>query len=119
MELVLDEINKHRMFNRVNLQSFDVTILEVIKKQAPEMKVALLVDENETIENKLSKLSYPPEIISPYFKLLTTETVKAYQTKGFQIIPWTVNKEDDMKQMILWQVDGIITDYPNRLIEIL
>ena len=84
----------------MNLQSFDLAILEEIKKQAPKMKVALLVDDNETIEEKLGAMSYQPEIISPYFKLLSAESVKGYQTKGFQIIPWTVNEEKDMKQMI-------------------
>ncbi len=117
--LVLDEIKKNGMLNRVNLQSFDLAILEEINKQSPKMKVALLVEDNETIEQKLDELSYQPEIISPYFKLLTSESVKDYQSKGYQIIPWTINDEKDMKQMIAWNVDGIITDYPDKLVEIL
>lgn len=119
VKLVLDDINKQDMFSRVNLQSFDVAILEEIKKQAPKMKVALLIEDNETIDEKLEAMSFQPEIISPYFKLLSFESVKSYQAKGFQIIPWTINDEADMKQMIEWQVDGIITDYPDQLIEIL
>ena len=83
------------------------------------MKVALLVDDNETISTKLNKLSYKPEIISPYFKLLTEKEVVDYQYQNFQIIPWTVNDTVDMQQMIDWQVDGIITDYPDQLIKLL
>ncbi len=83
------------------------------------MKVALLVDEDETIEGKLNMLSYTPEIISPYYQLLTADVVENYQSLGFQVIPWTINKEGDMKQMIKWQVDAIITDYPDRLIKLL
>lgn len=119
VKLVLDEITRHQMTHLVNLQSFDVTILEEIKKQDPSMKVALLIDDNETIEGKLKTLSYLPEIISPYFKLLTEDVVKSYQAKGFQVIPWTVNDKKDMEQVIDWQVDGIITDYPDRLIALL
>lgn len=119
VKIVLDEIKKHGMFNRVNLQSFDIAILEEIKKESPTMVVALLVDENENILTKMNKMSYKPDIISPYFKLLTEEAINAHRVKGFQIIPWTVNKEEDMKRLISWQVDGIITDYPNTLIEIL
>lgn len=117
--LVLDEIKKNDMLSRVNLQSFDLAILEEIKKQSPNTKVALLVEDNETIEEKLKSLSYQPQIISPYFKLLSAESVKNYQAKGFQIIPWTINEEEDMEQMLLWQVDGIITDYPDRLIKLI
>ncbi|WP_245940343.1 glycerophosphodiester phosphodiesterase [Winogradskyella pacifica] len=119
VKLVLDEIEKNDMLNRVNLQSFDVVILEEIKKQSPKMEVALLVEDNETIDVKLEELSFKPEIISPYFKLLTAESVKAYQDQGFKVIPWTINATEDMKLMQSWAVDGIITDYPDQLIEIL
>ncbi|MDP5081584.1 MAG: glycerophosphodiester phosphodiesterase [Winogradskyella sp.] len=119
VELVIEDIKKHNMLEFVNLQSFDLVILEEIKKQFPNMPVALLVDENEIISNKLKKLSYRPEIISPYFKLLTAQTIRDYQSQGFQIIPWTVNSLDDMRRMLSWNVDGIITDYPDQLIAIL
>ncbi|WP_245710267.1 glycerophosphodiester phosphodiesterase [Winogradskyella thalassocola] len=119
VKLVLDEIELNGMLSRVNLQSFDVVILEEIKKQLPTMVVALLVEDNEIIDDKLEELSFQPEIISPYFKLLTAKSVKAYQAKGYQVIPWTLNEVEDMKQMLSWKVDGIITDYPNKLIEVI
>lgn len=117
--LVLDEIEQQQMFNRVNLQSFDIAILEEIKQQFPKMKVALLVDDNETIESKLKTLSFKPEILSPYYKLLTAESVADYQSQGFQVIPWTINDKDELKEMISWKVDAIITDYPDLLIQLL
>lgn len=119
VKLVLEELNKHSMTSRVNLQSFDLAILEEIKKQAPTMEVALLVEDNEVIEEKLKALSYQPEIISPYFKLLDKNSVEQYQEEGYKIIPWTVNEVKDMNEVISWNVDGIITDYPNRFIKIL
>lgn len=119
VKLVLDEVNENNMFNRVNLQSFDLAILEEIKKQAPKMEVALLVDEDETIEAKLSKLSYKPEIVSPYFKLLDSIKVIDLNANAYKVIPWTINKKADMQQMIAYKVDGIITDYPDLLIEVL
>ena len=119
VSLVLKVIDDYNVFERVNLQSFDVRVLEEIKKQSPIIKIALLVDENETINDKLSTLSFKPEIISPYFKLLTQENVEVYQKEGFQIIPWTVNDINDMNTMVNLKVDGIITDYPDRLLEIL
>jgi glycerophosphoryl diester phosphodiesterase len=119
VKIVLDEVIENNMFNYVNLQSFDIAILEEIKKQSSKMKVALLIDEDEMIEIKLKKLSYKPEIISPYFKLLTShDIIYDYQKKGYQIIPWTVNEKQDMFKMLRWNVDGIITDYPDRLLKI-
>ncbi len=117
--LVLEVLNENEAFTATNLQSFDIRILEEIKKQSPEMPLALLVDEDETIQDKLSKLSFIPEIISPYFKLLNVEKVKNLQGENFKVIPWTINEVEDLKQMIDLNVDGIITDYPDRLIKLL
>ncbi|GAA3785625.1 glycerophosphodiester phosphodiesterase family protein [Corallibacter vietnamensis] len=117
--LVLQVIQDNGVFDRCNLQSFDVRILEEIKKQAPTMKQALLVDENENIDEKLTSLSFKPEIISPYFELLNKTSVKHYQDLGFQVIPWTVNEISDMQTMINYKVNSIITDYPDRLLGLL
>ncbi|MDT0558281.1 glycerophosphodiester phosphodiesterase family protein [Ichthyenterobacterium sp. W332] len=119
VNLVLEELKQYKIGKRCNLQSFDLRILEEIKKQDPKMKVALLVDEDENIDLKFLKLSYTPEIISPYFELLDNSIIEQYQEKGIQIIPWTVNDIDDMKRMIDFSVDGIITDYPDLLISLI
>ncbi len=119
VQLVLEVVNKNSVFKKTNLQSFDLRILEEIKVQSPNMKVALLVDENEDIPEKLKKLSFKPETISPYFKLLKKEMVDNYQNEDYLVIPWTVNSVKEMKLMIDFQVDGIITDYPDRLIDLL
>ncbi len=116
--LVLKLINEYDLTQRTNLQSFDLRILEEIKKQQPNMKQALLVDENEVIEDKLEQLSFKPEIISPYYKLLNASVVKNYQDQGFQIIPWTVNEREELEEMLSFQVDAIITDYPDLLIQL-
>lgn len=39
--------------------------------------------------------------------------------KGIKVIPWTVNEVGDMKKLMEMGVDGIITDYPNRIADAL
>lgn len=119
VKIVLDQIRASGMVENTNLQSFDLKILEEIKKQEPKMPVALLIEENEDIQTKLNLLSYQPEIISPYFKLLDKEMISDYQSNGFLVIPWTINEVSDMERMLIYQVDGIITDYPDILLELL
>jgi glycerophosphoryl diester phosphodiesterase len=41
--------------------------------------------------------------------------VRAASALGLQVLPWTVNEAADMDKLIAWGVDGIITDYPDRL----
>jgi glycerophosphoryl diester phosphodiesterase len=119
VQLVLQIIEKYKVFRRCNLQSFDLRILEEIKIQAPQMKVAILIDRDESILEKLKQLSFKPEIISPFYKLLNKEIVEDYKQKGLKVIPWTVNSKSEMKKMISFSVDGIITDYPDLLFKTL
>jgi glycerophosphoryl diester phosphodiesterase len=117
--LVLEVINKNNAFNLTNLQSFDLQILEEIKLQAPKMPVALLIEDDEDILNKMSQMSYVPDIISPYHGLLNKEMVENLHAKDFKVIPWTVNTKLDMQNMITYKVDGIITDYPDVLVDLI
>jgi len=58
-------------------------------------------------------------IWSPYFGDLTAALVKEAKSLGLRVLPWTVNEHADLERMIDWGVDGIITDYPDRLREIM
>jgi glycerophosphoryl diester phosphodiesterase len=53
--------------------------------------------------------------IHPYFHLLTKEKTMAMQQKGFRVFPWTVNETEDLEKIKSFAVDGIITDFPDRL----
>ena len=116
VDLVLNTLSD--VSHRTNLQSFDLRILEEINVQSPDIDVAILINKDEDITGKLNQLSYKPDIIGPYFKLLSFNNVSKYQKEGFKVIPWTVNKEKHLKRMIDFNVDGIITDYPDRLIDL-
>ena len=117
--LVVSLVQEYNMTDKISLQSFDIRILEEIRRIAPEILIALLVDVDENIKNKLATLTFKPEIISPEFSLLNEQEVQYLKNSGFVIIPWTVNTTEDLSRMISWEVDGIITDFPDRLIALL
>jgi len=45
--------------------------------------------------------------------------VKEAHALGLKVVPWTINNPADMDRMIGWGVDGLISDYPDRLREVL
>jgi glycerophosphoryl diester phosphodiesterase len=55
---------------------------------------------------------------SPYFGEITKESVRAAQQDGLKVVVWTVNEPRDMVRMMALGVDGIISDYPDRLRQI-
>ena len=117
VKLVLAELQILGIRERCNLQSFDINILEEIKKQDPSIIVAYLIDNISSLKNNLKKLSYNPEIYSPYYKFVTKSLVEKCHSKGIKVIPWTVNEQKDMRKLIENGVDGIITDFPNLRID--
>ena len=52
---------------------------------------------------------------SPAFAQLSAGQIKEAQAMGLRVIPWTVNAVSQMAELIDWGVDGLITDYPDRL----
>lgn len=73
----------------------------------------------------LSKASVPEAIelgkrlnawaIHPSLGIITRDNTKLSQDTGFKVNVWTVNERNDIRRMIDFGVDGIISDYPNRL----
>ena len=53
--------------------------------------------------------------VNPYHLLLTQKYVEKAHNKGFMVYPWTPNKESEIKQAINKGVDGVISDYPDRI----
>jgi glycerophosphoryl diester phosphodiesterase len=56
---------------------------------------------------------------SPNFNNLQQADVAAAHAIGMRVVPWTVNLAADMQRLLDWRVDGVITDYPDRLREVM
>lgn len=115
VQLVLELTRSKNYLSATTIQSFDIRTLVETRKQEPTLPIALLVNESENIANKISELGLDPDIISPHHRLVTKELVEHYKAKGIKLIPWTVNAEEDIIKMLAFRVDGIISDYPDRV----
>lgn len=113
--LVMEEIQRLGIRERACVQSFDVRSLQAVHRLDAQLTTALLVENNLGLEANLQALGYVPPIYSPNHQLVDAETVRLAHAKGMRVIPWTVNDTQDMKKLIALGVDGIITDYPDRI----
>ncbi|MGW1454578.1 glycerophosphodiester phosphodiesterase family protein [Salegentibacter mishustinae] len=115
--LVMEVIQNKNIEQKMNLQSFDVNILKEINESYPEVETAYLV-YTEGIQKNMALLDFQPEIYSPHYGLVKdTAFVDSIKSMEMKLIPWTVNEEEVIEKMIELDVDGIITDYPERIIE--
>ena len=111
--LVLNELDQLEIRQITCIQSFDVRPLQVLHKTAPDITLALLVENEDPFQTNLDRLGFRPDIYSCYYILLKKRHVKKLHKMGIKVIPWTVNTIKDMKKMKCIGVDGIITDFPN------
>ncbi len=127
---VLEVIQTAGMQKRVTLQSFDWRTLQLSRRIAPTIPTACLsspsgnlLDARWTAGLSLADYANVPQLVlaagcqiwSPLHSSLTQNQVLQAQQLGLQVIPWTVNAPADMQKLLDWKVDGIITDYPDRL----
>ena len=104
---------------RVTVQSFATEVLEQMRRQAPEVELAFLDAGASLIaggqETEFSSLTFRPAIYSPYHLTLRPGRIDALHELGVRVVPWTVNDTSRMRTLLRWGVDGIISDYPERL----
>lgn len=119
VELVMQVIEAKNLQKKINLQSFDTNILNEIHQKYPGVETSYLV-YTEGIQENLELLNFQPEIYSPNYELVKdTAFVDSIKSMDMKLIPWTVNEPEAIRKMIDLEVDGIITDYPGRVLQLL
>lgn len=130
---LLKVVREAGMAERVTIQSFDWRTLQVVQKAEPRIPTAYLSFQNANNDNirdgqwtagfKIAEHGSVPKMVkaaggaiwSPNGGAVTQELVKEAQGLGLKVLPWTINTPAEMEKLIGWGVDGIITDYPDRL----
>jgi len=140
---VVAAIREAGMESRSAIQSFDWRTLVAVRRLAPEITIVALTDQQpdeDTME--VGKPGAAPwlggydvddhggsvprtvkalgaSVWSPHALDLTPALVAEAHELGLKVIPWTVNEPADMERAIALGIDGLITDYPDRLRKIL
>lgn len=113
-DMVFNLVDQYLPLDRVVIQSFDFRVLKYWHEKYPEVRLAVLVENKKSVDENLADLGFTPSIYSPYYKMVTREDVKELHSKKVRVIPWTVNEPGDMLSLKGMDVDGFITDYPDR-----
>ena len=117
-KVLLEEINRLGIHDRACIQSFDPRSLLAVNELDKTIMTAYLIENINPLKENMAQLDFMPTIYSPYFQLVTDSLVQEVHTMGMDLIPWTVNKKEDMQRLKSLGVDGIITDYPNLVKEL-
>lgn len=147
VEVFNNIVKKYDMEDRVVLQSFDWQTLIEMKKLNPNISTSALWQEqpswgrdSEALRRYEKKKSpwlggldikdyqgnpvkaahaIGADIISPYYTEISKQDVDEAHSLGMKVVPWTVNNEKDMNMLLDMGVDGIISDKPWLLKQVL
>ncbi len=117
VDLVVKVIEGKLPWERVIFQSFDFRVLQYLNEKYPMVQTAILIENELSWRQNLDSLGFKPTIYSPDYKLLSKAIINELHDEEIKVIPWTVNNRNDMDRLLKWGIDGIITDYPNRVYE--
>ena len=113
--------------DRVCIASFSSERLELVRNKYPDICISM--GPKEILKLLLASFglyrgTVPGDCLQiPIYqygiKLVTKRFVNFVQSKDLKVIVWTINKPEEMKKLIELEVDGIITDKPKALFDIL
>ena len=118
VEKVVDQINQFKMEKMVMVSSFNHAYIKRVKKLNPRITTGALVDK--PLNNPANYLKeIEADVYDVSVSAISLDEIELLQSKGFSVIIWTVNNEKTMKDLIKVGVDGVITDFPQKLKTIL
>jgi glycerophosphoryl diester phosphodiesterase len=122
---VVDLLSQVGMLDRAVISSFNLDILSDLHKIAPSLRTEALVSRTTVPPGTTPQalvadvVARGVRILAPSSTFLTPELLKEAKAKGLEVRTWTVNTEGEMRLLIAMGVDGIITNRPDILREVL
>ena len=118
-ELVIMEIKRSSLLSKCMIQSFDSRALKYIHQKYQEVKLVYLTESLSNVNDVKKVLGFLPSVFSPDKRLVTKKNIQSFHAVNVKVIPWTVNEEKQIARLIALGVDGIISDYPDRVLKLL
>jgi glycerophosphoryl diester phosphodiesterase len=123
----IDAVRAANAVDRTSLGSFGTRVLRAARAYEPRIRTGASQEETRLAlyrswvrwpvrhppynEFQVPEQSGSTRVVSPRF-------VKYAHQAGVKVAVWTVNEEADMRRLLLWGVDAIISDRPDRAIEV-
>lgn len=124
LEATVALVHRFSLQQSVTLLSFDHLIIGEARKLAPEIRTAVTLPATQNalvtsraIVKAVQKAAADEAAL--HFGLATRRTVAALHEQGLEVSVWTANNRMVMRRLIASEVDAIMTNFPQRLLELL
>jgi glycerophosphoryl diester phosphodiesterase len=115
---VVAAVRNSTAFARVVILSFDPATLDSVYRLDETVMTGFLCEHpSSDLVERAVRLG--ARQLAPRGDLVTPALVKDAHEAGLQVVTWTINDSDQMRRLIAAGVDGIMTDYPDRLVSVI
>ena len=112
---LIAEIRTAGMESRTSIQSFDWRTLKVVEREAPEIATVYLTGRRREGSQPKAVHAAGGRIWSPNYQEMDSASVVEARALGLRVIPWTVNEPAAVERVLDLGLDGLITDFPDRV----
>jgi glycerophosphoryl diester phosphodiesterase len=114
-EQVVQQIREADMVERTVVRSFDHRCVRAIRQLEPRLTTAIVIAEAAPVTPAQLARQAHAQIYCPDYRFLDRTQVRQLHAEGIRVVPWTANKPSHWQPLLDWGVDGMTTDYPDRL----
>ena len=107
-------LKKNWNYDQFIVSSFDWNAMQQVHLINDKIRIGVLT--NTDLESAMAFAKFIKAYsVHSYYELLTIENVIQMQSENFKVYPWTINEPSAITFVKSLNVDGIITDFPDRL----
>ena len=105
---------KDWQYEQFIVSSFDWNALQQVHFLNDKILIGVLANTDLDLAMAFAKF-IKAYSVHPYYHLITPKNIAQMQSKNFKVYPWTINEPEDIIFVKSLRVDGIITDFPDRI----
>jgi glycerophosphoryl diester phosphodiesterase len=114
-ERLLEAVAVAGVVGRTGVRSFDHRCVGALCRREPRLTGGVLVAHTAPVAPGEWVRQAGAQVYCPEYEFVDADLVRAARAGGSRVVPWTVNEPEDWGRLLAWGVDGITTDYPDRL----
>jgi glycerophosphoryl diester phosphodiesterase len=112
---IIAAVRAAKVAKRTVVRSFDHRCVRFLRQMEPGLTGAVLMAYSVPISPSELSRSADASVYCPSFEFLDAAQMREAHAAGVKVLPWTVNEPTDWHKLLEWGVDGITTDFPDRL----
>ncbi len=115
-ETAIAMIEKYCDLSRTVLSSFHSQTLIKARQVMPDLQLGLIYNR---VQDEETRHNCPVDVVVPQFRLASRDLIEQVHAEGLRIFAWTVNDRQEAARLMEMGIDGLISDYPEMVAELI